>query len=352
MATRRSVLTALCAAALPKPSWARAGSPAYLAAAREIDGGFAFFGLSKAGEDIFRIPLPARAHAGAGHPTRPEAVLFARRPGTYALVVDCLSGIVTHHLHPPEGQSINGHGTFAEDGQVLITSEQVAETSEGRLGLWAVDEGYRRIGDIPTGGIGPHDIKLLSDGRLAVANGGIATDPTDRRKLNLQTMQPNLSIMTLNGPSDLIALDKELWQNSIRHLALGPNGELAFAMQWQGDQGAQVPLMGLFHHGTVTLAETPEAQLLAMQGYAGSIAFDGTGQRVAISSPRGGRVQAYGLDGVFQNEWARADICGLATSDAGFLASDGGGGLLEIRETRMHALGLKPRAWDNHIVQI
>jgi len=85
MTSRRAFLAGLAAAAVPLPSWADAGSPAWLACAMEPDGGFALFGLALDGSDTFRLPLPTRGHAGAAHPSRPEAVVFARRPGGWAL---------------------------------------------------------------------------------------------------------------------------------------------------------------------------------------------------------------------------------------------------------------------------
>jgi hypothetical protein len=353
MTSRRSVLAALFAAAVPKPSWASVGSPTYLAAAKEPDGSFAFFGLDDAGDDLFRVALPARAHAGCGHPTRPEAVLFARRPGAYALVIDCLTGATRAALTPPDGRQLNGHGVFLEGGAVLATSEQHSDTSDGVLGLWAADDGYRRLGEIPTGGIGPHDLRLMPDGRtMVVANGGIATDPEDRTKLNIPTMRPNLAFLRLDGPVERVELAPELRQNSIRHIALGPEGQVAFAMQWEGEEGRPVPLLGLHVSGQTTLASAPEAEVLTMKGYAGSIAFDGPGGRVAITSPKGGRMQAYDLNGTFLQAWERADICGLARWSDGFLASDGGGGLLGFAGDTPRPLALRRRAWDNHIVAL
>ena len=91
MTTRRSFLAGLLAAAsAPSLSWADAGSPAYLAAAKEPSGTYALFGLAASGQDVFRIALPDRGHAAAAHPPAPEAVAFARRPGTFALVIDCV----------------------------------------------------------------------------------------------------------------------------------------------------------------------------------------------------------------------------------------------------------------------
>ena len=97
MGTRRGFLAGLFAAsALPRLSWADAGDPCYLAAAKERDGGYALFGLDGQGRDLFRIALPDRGHAAAAHPVAPEAVAFARRPGTFALVIDCVTGAVAH----------------------------------------------------------------------------------------------------------------------------------------------------------------------------------------------------------------------------------------------------------------
>ena len=89
MATRRGFLAGLLATgALPRLGWAEVGHPAYLAAAKTADGGFALHGLSGRGVSLFHLALPSRGHAATAHPTRAEAVAFARRPGTFALVID------------------------------------------------------------------------------------------------------------------------------------------------------------------------------------------------------------------------------------------------------------------------
>jgi hypothetical protein len=199
--TRRGFLaTLLAAGVVPRLGWAAVGNPSFLAAAREPDGSFALHGLDTHAASTFRVPLPARGHAGAGHPSRAEAVAFARRPGAFALVLDCARGDVLHRLTPPAGRQFNGHGVYSETGAVLFTSEQVSDTSDGVIGIWDVEAGYVRAGEMRTGGIGPHDLRLMPGGEtLVVANGGIATGPTDRRKLNLPTMRPNLTYLSLSG---------------------------------------------------------------------------------------------------------------------------------------------------------
>ncbi|MDB6181919.1 DUF1513 domain-containing protein [Paracoccus fistulariae] len=356
MTTRRNFLAALLAAgAAPRLGWAAVGNPSWLAAARLQDGSFALFGLDHQGQTTFRVPLPARGHAGAGHPTRAEAVAFARRPGQFALVIDCATGAVRHRLTPPEGRQFNGHGVFARHGALLLTSEQRAEDSQGVIGVWDVAAGYRRIAERPSGGIGPHDLRLMPDGvTIVIANGGIATDPTDRRKLNIATMRPNLTYQDLQGDIlDQVELAPDLQQNSIRHLALRSDGLVGFAMQWEGEADAAPPLLGLHRRGAeAILAEAPLADELAMQGYAGSIAFSGEGAELAITSPRGGRLHRFSGQGAFLGAVSRSDVCGLAPRDAGYLASDGLGGLISVREQEPALLSRTDCAWDNHIVAL
>lgn len=356
MPTRRAILAGLLAAsAASVPGWAAAGSPAYLACARDPDGAFALYGLGPDGAERFRVPLPERGHAGAAHPSRSEAVVFARRPGAYALVIDCASGAVRHRLAPPEGRQLNGHGAFLAGGAVLATVEQVSVGSEGRMGLWDAEGGYRRLGEIATGGIGPHEALAAPDGRtLVVANGGIETDPADRSKLNLDTMRPSLAYLTAeDGIEETVTLPPDLAQCSIRHLALRSDGLLAFAMQWEGEEGVAAPLLGLHRRGEAPrLLQAPEAEALAMRGYAGSVAFSGDGARVAVTSPHGGRVQSFAADGRFLGVALRADACGLAAHPEGFVASDGLGALVVVTESGLRPLSVSERAWDNHLVPL
>jgi hypothetical protein len=280
-------------------------------------------------------------------------VAFARRPGAYALVLDCARGTILHHLTPPPNRQFNGHGVYAQGGALLFTSEQVSDTSDGIVGIWDAAGGYVRIGEFPSGGIGPHDLRLMPDGAtLVVANGGIATDPTDRTKLNIPTMRPNLAYLDLTGQLvDLVELASDLRQNSIRHLALHSDGLTAFAMQWEGEPGAAPPLLGLHRRGQAPiLAEAPLPDEIAMQGYAGSVAFSGDGSEVAITSPRGGRLHRFDSGGDFLGAVSRIDVCGLAASEGGYLASDGLGGLVSLGATGLAALSRHSCAWDNHIV--
>lgn len=198
----------------------------------------------------FEIPLPARGHAAAAHPSRPQAVAFARRPGTFALVIDCASGRLLSTLACPEGRHFYGHGAYSRAGDLLYTTENDFTKGTGRIGIWDVAAGYARVGEIASGGIGPHDIRRLpGSDTLIVANGGIDTHPdSGRAKLNIPTMAPNLTYIEAERIVEQAALPSALHKNSIRHLAVGPGGEVALGMQWQSETPVEA-LVGLHRRG-------------------------------------------------------------------------------------------------------
>lgn len=351
MTDRRSFLAGMLAAGLvPRTTWADVGAPMFLSAGRRPDGGYVLCGLNAVGDVTFEISLPARGHAAAAHPSLAQAVAFARRPGTFAIVLDCLTGVEEARLTPPAGRHFYGHGTYSADGDLLFTTENDFEAARGIIGVWDVKTGYRRIGEFPSGGVGPHDIKLMPDGEtLVVANGGIETHPdTGRTKLNLPTMRPNLTYLQFDGREvSRFELPSEHRLNSIRHLAVAQTGAVAFAMQWEGDLYEDLPLLGVHHVGTGDVQLAPEASVRRMNGYLGSVAMATDGIRVATTSPRKGRLQVFSR-GRLQYQQSSADVCGVAALEDGFLTTAGTGHVTSTKGLdRRHAC-----AWDNHLVAL
>lgn len=356
MASRRAfIASTLTACAMPKLGWTAARHPAYLATAMEGAGDYFLFGIDAAGDDLFRVLLPGRGHAAAAHPDFAEAVVFARRPGRHATIFDCAAGGIIRHITAPPGRHFYGHGVFVADGQLLCTTENHIESGRGLIGLWDRSAGWRRVGEHDSGGIGPHDIKCLADGTIVVANGGILTHPrSGRKKLNINQMRPNLSYVSAAGEIiDMIELEPSLRTNSIRHLAVRCDGTVAFAMQNQGDIYDATPLLGLHRRGRPPLlCAAPTVDQLAMRGYAGSVAFDHSGDTIAITSPRGGRIHCFGSEGGFIASHKCADVCGLAAADGGFVASDGMGRISVVAGRLRHISSNPERAWDNHLISV
>ncbi|RKF13797.1 DUF1513 domain-containing protein [Roseovarius spongiae] len=351
---RRGFLAGMLATGLaPRATWADAGAPAFLGAAADAAGGYALCGIGSALDIAFRIPLPGRGHAAATHPDRPLAVAFARRPGAFALVIDCAAGREVARLSAPEGRHFYGHGAFSSDGRWLYTTENVYDAGRGQIGVWDAEGGFARADEFDSGGVGPHDIRRLP-GRetLVVANGGIETHPASgRAKLNIPFMRPNLSYIEDGQVIETIEPAPEHHKNSIRHLAVAGDGRVAFGAQWQG-AAAQAPLVGFHTRGqAIEMAEPPADALRAMRDYVGSIAFSPDGAQVVATSPRGGVVQVYDararrLSGALPLR----DVSGVAASGGALVVSSGTGLLRRLDDGAERAAeGLR---WDNHLVAL
>jgi uncharacterized protein len=357
MVNRRGFLSGLLASGLvPATTWADIGSPSFLAAARLPDDSFALCGIDAAGSILFDIPIPARGHAAAAHPIRAEAVAFARRPGTFASIINCASGKEIARLACPTGRHFYGHGAFSKDGETLFTTENDYEAGQGRIGVWDATQGYARVAEYSSGGIGPHEIRLLPDtNTLVVANGGIDTHPdTGRTKLNLSTMRPNLSYLNLSGNVlEQAELSDDLQGNSIRHLDVLQDGQVTIGMQWQRDRTSFPALIGLHTRGEeINLIQAPLNVHREALGYIGSIAFSGNGAQLAVTCPRGGCVQVFDVKTCkFDSDHKIPDASGIAGFGNGFIVSSGTGILRSFGEGNMMPIK-HPLEWDNHLVRI
>ncbi len=355
MIGRRHFLVGLSASAtLPLPGWAGAGSPAFVTAGRDKAGRYLLAGIDGQGAVVFTHPLPGRGHAAAAHPHRSLVVAFARRPGTFAHVINCATGRMVAQIPAVEGRHFYGHGVFSGDGNRLYTTENHLETTNGVIGVWDTAS-YTRIGEFSTHGIGPHDVMLSPDGQtLIVANGGIETHPdSGRSKLNIPMMEPNLAYLGHDGTiQEIVTLPHTLHKNSIRHLAQRADGLVAFAMQWEGAGTEHPPLLGLHERGRAPrLLSAPHQP--EMKGYAGSIAFSGTGAQVAITSPRGNVAHVFDVaTGTLTHRVEATDICGLGKVRDGFAFTTGRGVVGQSKGQRNETLARHDIQWDNHLIPI
>lgn len=355
MDRRRFLLSATAGAAAfaAPPVWADLGAPAYVTAANTADNATWLLGLTLEGEIRFRLPIPSRGHAAATHPERAEAVAFARRPGRFAVVLNCATGEEIARLSSPEGRHFYGHGAFTADGRYLFTTENAYDIPDGRLGIWDAENGYRRLGEVQSGGIGPHEMIRLPGGGFAVANGGMQTHPDfGRAKLNIPAMRPNLSYLSEEG--DLLeqaALPDEMHKNSIRHIDADASGRVAIALQWQGNPLQKVPLMATHRRGeTILLHDHPAT--VKLKQYAGSIAISGDGAQIAVTGPKGGHVLFFGADGTPAGDEALAAASGVAQAPEGFAITTAGGIAHHCASGSRLAPVSGGWSWDNHLVRI
>lgn len=357
MPDRRHFLASIAAAGLcPSASWSDVGNPAFIAASKDIAGRYKMAGLSSNGTRLFEIDLPGRGHAGAAHPLKAEAVAFARRPGSFGYVFDCFTGRIKQELHTPEGLHFYGHGTFSKDGSLLFTTENDYEAGEGRIGVWDTRADYLRVGSFSSGGVGPHEICMMPDGKcMVVANGGISTHPdTGRTRLNIATMVPNISYISLAGTvMEKASLPQRWRKNSIRHLAVRSDGLVAVGSQWQGDLYSCPSLVAIHRMGLPLESLTGPAELeREMDGYIGSISFSGDGKEIAITSPRGSIVSFFSAAGSYLGQHHLPDVCGVAAGQKGVMLTTGTGSVFHATSATLQPLAQHERAWDNHLTSL
>ena len=285
---------------------------------------------------------------------------MARRPGDFLAVFELATGAPAGLHHTPPDRHCCGHGAFCADGTRFYTTENDCESGEGRIGVWDTTQGLRRLGDLPSHGIDPHQILLAPDGeRLIIANGGILTRPeTGRTKLNLDTMQPSLVYL---DPRDgrLLAqhrLPPALHRLSIRHLALAKDGTVWVALQHEGPPAEHPPLVAFQRPDEgLKLAPAPATTQTAMRNYCGSVAADVSGDWLAVSAPRGNLIAFWSADGRYRSSTPISDGCGIAPGDQpGTFHLTSGTGTLHRHDcrtgetVRLPVPDLGPIEWDNH----
>lgn len=343
--------------AVPLPARAEAGPRFLTAYATAGDKpGYGVAALDADGTVAFATALPGRAHAVVPNPARAQAVVFARRPGRWFVPVDLATGAAGAPVAAPHDRRFTGHGVFSADGRLLYVAEDDVPRETGAIAVYDATDGYRRIGVMPTHGVGPHELVPLDGGRvLAVANGGVITHPdTGRAKLNLDDMDASLTYVEAASGRlvDQARLPDEHANLGIRHLAVLADGAVAFGAQDERPTGALQPLVGTHRPGggAVRLLDMPQDVLARFEGYVGSMASDG--QAIAASSPRGGLVGFWDAGGRWLGAASLPDGCGIAWTDGRCVATSGHGTLALLAAdgqdagARHDSAGLR---WDNHL---
>lgn len=304
--------------------------------------------LTETGEIVHRYVLPERGHDLVFDPAGRRLVVFARRPGSFAAVIETAKDEAPLVFHAPDNRHFYGHGRFSADGRLLYATENDFDNARGVIGVYDATDGFRRKGEFYSGGIGPHDMTVLPGGKtMLIANGGLETHPDyGRTVLNIATMKPNLALVDL-ATSDILAvheLPQHMHKLSIRHLSMTADGTVWFATQNQGDIHELLPLAGsVTPDGDLVLLDLPDEDLRMMRGYIGSVVVNEAAGSVVFTSPQGNVAFEVGQKtGAVLARHDLADVCGAAAKGNGFFLSSGKG-MLDGRQTRL--------AWDNHIVR-
>ena len=294
-------------------------------------GGYAAALVNETGSLIASVDLPERGHDLTFSPVTGQAVVFARQPGTFAVVFDPSGATAPQTITSVEGRHFFGHGAFSPDGKLLYATENDFDNARGVIGIYDVAGGFRRIGEFDTHGTGPHEMLLMPDGEtFVVANGGIETHPDyGRAELNIDTMDPSVVFVDRRTGSLVgqLRLEAGLHQLSIRHMAFDLNGRVWFGCQFRGDADDRPQLVGYAtRDGEIRLIELPDGALGDLRNYVGSVAASSHGAIIGVSSPEGNTILAIDpLSGGVVESLSMQNVCGVAQDGVGLLASSGDG---------------------------
>jgi hypothetical protein len=343
-----------------RPKFAMAGQDvAYVSAACRGGDSYSILLLRSDGSIVREVPLSARGHDIAIHPSSGRATVFARRPGAFAVSFELEKKSAPHVFTPGEGRHYFGHGTFSRDGRLLYASENDIATGLGIIGIYDVSRRFKKIGEHSTFGIGPHEIMLLADGKtIAAGNGGLDTTPdAGRENLNVDSMQPSLTFLDAES-GELLAkheLTGDLQSLSIRHVAQDAKGVVWFGGQWEGSPSETPPqIVGSAGLDRPLKLIEPQANGGSdLKGYIGAMAVSHDGRIIAASAPKAGHVlyvDTVNATVISQSDFK--DVCGIASEgDADFAASSGFGVMRyeTARATAISERALRDIAFDNHL---
>jgi hypothetical protein len=340
---------------------AAAGVATYISAARRPDGTYAVLLVAEDGRILREIAISGRGHDIAIDPLRRRAVVFARRPGYFALAFDLDGKAEPAVFTPPDQRHFYGHGVFSHDGRLVYSTEHDIDTGDGMIGVYDVNAGWRRIGEFPSYGIGPHEAILLADGAtLAVANGGFGSDPaTGRESIDLAGMEPNMAFVDVSSGALKVkhGLPPDLNRLSVRHLAANPKGEVWFGGQWQGGLEDCPEIVGRASLDKAIAIVEPATPLgIALKGYIGSVTLTADSRLLAASAPRAGRIVYVDTEsGKFVETVDIADGCGVAACGTSHFAMSSGQGVVRFEHdgaATPDVYTFKGTEFDNHLRRI
>jgi len=336
-------------------------SSVLVSAAKHRKGGYYVLAVKSSGQLVSQTFINKRAHDTlALARKRGHVLVFARRPDTFAHEIDVVNGQITKSFSSQQGRHFYGHGTLSHDGRYLFTTENDFENERGLIVVRDTSN-YQVIEEFDSGGIGPHQLKLMPSGKqIVVANGGILTHPDwPRLKLNVDTMSSNLAYIDVQSGKVEGTFTPDHHQQSIRHIDVNNAGKVAIGIQFQGSRQQQLPLV-YTHNGQYRLQAmtAPDAVWQTMQQYTASVMTHGS--NVYVSCPRGNLLTQWNINSqtlIAQGEVI--DAAGIATAQSIPMVSSGIGELvsaskcLEMDKTdqisNKHISNFK---FDNHMTEI
>lgn len=309
--------------------------------------GFGVVGIDADRQLVWQTTMPERVHDIVVQPVfshqnkaaRRDVLVMGRRPSEGFWVLDSATGQVQYAIKALANRHFYGHACYSLDGKLLYVTENDTISLDGKIGIYDIRQGYQKIAEFDSYGIGPHELVMHPDGEtLVIANGGIKTEQASRQELNLDTMRPSLVYLNRHNGTLLEQIFPEHNQMSVRHLAMHDEGTVMVGIQFQGEKHINVPLVLTHKRGDADFIPLtmPNNQWQRFHQYIASVAVDSETNLLCVTTPIGGCAAIYDLntreliDDVHLSDCAGASVLRSQTADngkSGFMVSDGQGQL-------------------------
>ncbi|WP_375750095.1 DUF1513 domain-containing protein [Vibrio sp. HN007] len=324
-------------------------SPTLIGCSVQGKGRYSAVVADKTGVPIFKLPIPDRGHGVAVCQKRALAVVFARRPGSYFQPFNFITGEELALKVAEPGRHYYGHGAFSNDGKWLYTTEGDV-TSNGLIGVYDVDDNFKKVDEFSGFGIGPHELIVLQDDTIVVGVGGVQTD--GRKPTNLESMKPSLSYLDKTGRLiEQVGLDDH--KLSIRHLStfkgIAAKDEFVVCgQQYRGEPDDFPSLIGIHRRGEpIQLLNAEPEEWARFNHYIASVAV--IGDHLLATSPRG---NCYGIWSVSKNRLLELDFLpdasGVVSLNNQFVVSSGSGKVVVRDANKIEYKINSGIQWDNH----
>lgn len=334
-----------------------AGSEYFINGHHDKAGRFYISSFDVGGNERFRLPLPQMPHSFAVDPVNSHRVVsLPGLPGTQAVVMDIATGKKLTQFTSRPGRHFNGHGVFSADGKLLFSSENIVKNSAGVITVRETEH-FRFLRELPGHGLGPHDIRMMPDGKtLVLASGGLLTHPdTGKYYLNLNQMKTALLFIDSDDGKLLMRREIPVDKLSIRHLDVSADGTVLVACQYVGRRNMP-KLVGVQRgDGDIEMLDIDEDTLWLMNNYTASAVV--AGNVAVVSCPRGNQLTCWDLQ---QKKLIKSieinDVGGVQVSadKRSFIASANIGELYRIDAKSLKVTPLdnvwQNVKWTNHMV--
>lgn len=312
--------------------------------------------LTTSGDIYFKIPIPERAHDSFYNPITHEAVYFGRSPSRTIYIVDMIGKCLSTTVTAMSNRHFYGHGIMDKQHRYLYAVENDIKNSRGCIGIYDVAFKYKRVGELSTYGVGPHQALFLSDNQtLVVANGGLLAAPSQPKKnLNEDSFESSLVYIDSKTGELLDRYQTKYSQLSLRHLTR--SGDDRIFVGAQSYRNTETPLIFSHASGEDLLPLNADDIIWKSHNrYTASLALSGSS--LSVSSPRGNIVSFWNVETqAYLSMYHRRDIAGISMSSSSdntqLFATTGDGLFIAIDSKNKHLQRntiTSDIAWDNHL---